>query len=87
MSDRFGREYILFAPVVWLGVAFIAWWIGRMSAGAASSAGRDRAGWLQLAAVLIGAGVIGPDSLGADSRSILAAASGLARARGPGADL
>jgi hypothetical protein len=65
LSDRFGREYIVFAPVVWLGVAFIAWWIGRMSAGAASGTGRDRAGWLPLAAVLIGAGVIGPDSLGA----------------------
>jgi hypothetical protein len=64
LTERFGREFIPFAPVVWLGVALITWWIGRMSARPGSRESADRAAWLLLAAVLIVGGVIGPDSLG-----------------------
>jgi hypothetical protein len=65
LSDRFGRAYIPFAPVVWLGVALFCWWIGRMWAGATVRGRNERAGWLSLAALLILGGVIGPDTLGA----------------------
>ena len=32
-TERFGPEFILFAPVVWLSVALVFWWYGRITAG------------------------------------------------------
>jgi hypothetical protein len=65
LTERFGSAYAAFAPVIWLGVALVGWWIGRMSAGADRTTRPVRAGWFGLASLLIVAGVIGPDSLGA----------------------
>jgi hypothetical protein len=65
LTDRYGPEYIIFAPVVWLGVAVILWWYGRITAKSTVRADRDRSGWFALAVVMIIGGVAGPDSLGA----------------------
>jgi hypothetical protein len=85
-TDRVNKAFILFAPVLWLAVAIIMWWYGRMSAGPQSAARQPaygpgdlapispaamagghggRQAWTILAALLVIAGVICPDSLGA----------------------
>jgi hypothetical protein len=68
-TDRSGRAFVLFAPVVWLMAALLVW-------GSAAIATRlrtrgpgatdDRRGWRILAALLIVAGLTGPDTLGPD---------------------
>jgi len=32
-TERFGQEFVLFAPAAWLGVALVFWWYGRINAG------------------------------------------------------
>jgi hypothetical protein len=64
-TDKYGPEYALFAPVVWLAVALIFWWYGRITHPRRDPDFRDRRGWFLLAALLIAGGVVGPDSFGA----------------------
>ena len=84
LTERVGTGFILFAPVVWLSVALVLWWYGRITvrqgilawqpaggsidrqglAVAPAGTGDARQGWNILAALLIVAGVAGPDSLG-----------------------
>jgi hypothetical protein len=70
-SDRFGPQYVVFAPVIWLTGALVCWWLGRISGGASSTVRARKEGWLALAALLIVGGVIGPDSLGASHGQFL----------------
>jgi len=64
-TDRYGPEYVVFAPVVWLCLAIILWWYGKISAGSSVQNCNDRMAWFPLAALLLIGGVAGPDSLGA----------------------
>ena len=64
-TDRDGPQFVLFAPVIWLAIAFILWCCGRIADRVlVQPADRDRRGWFLLAAILIVGGVVGPDSLG-----------------------
>ena len=65
LTDRYGREYVLFAPVIWLAASIVVWWYGSIFSGLPTRAYHDRRGWFSLAALLIAGGVLGPDSLGA----------------------
>ena len=64
LDQPFSPSTAVFAPVVWLGVAVILWWYGRITAGSTMGTDHDRRGWFVLAVLLIFAGVAGPDSLG-----------------------
>jgi hypothetical protein len=63
-TDRDGPQFVLLAPVIWLAIAFILWYRGRIAAWFLVQAGGRRRGWFLLAAILIVGGVVGPDSLG-----------------------
>jgi hypothetical protein len=71
LTDRYGAQYVAFAPVIWLAVAIILWWYGSIAFGPPMRAYNDRRGWFFLAAVLIGGSAIGPDSFGADHGEFL----------------
>jgi hypothetical protein len=64
LTDYSAPQFILFAPLIWLAVAFILWWYGRIGGGFSSQSETGRRGWLFLAAILIACGTVGPDSLG-----------------------
>src|SRR5262249_16813925 len=69
-SDRVGPKFGLLAPIVWLAMAIVLWWFGRISGPPLGQAGEraeiagERQGWLVLAALLLFVGIAGPDSLG-----------------------
>jgi hypothetical protein len=65
-TERGGPAFVLFAPVIWLGIAVMIWSYGTIRARFRTLAPKrdDRLGWFLLAAILIVGGVIGPDSLG-----------------------
>jgi hypothetical protein len=84
-TERFGPQFTLFAPAVWLAIAIVVWWYARITARPESKqaspalvpveatvAGEPGANdnhrsiriWLAMAASLLLAGVLGPDSLG-----------------------
>lgn len=60
------RAFALFAPVVWLSLAFMFWWGGRLDPGGDGNRAKSRTQtvWLGLAALMVLAGILGPDSLG-----------------------
>ncbi len=65
-TERDGPAFVLFAPVIWLGIAVILWGFGTIRArfGPPTPEHDERLGWFLLAAILMVGGVIGPDSLG-----------------------
>jgi hypothetical protein len=68
-TDHVSRAFVLFAPVVWLVTALLIWGLAAVAARLrswSSGAADDRRGWRVLAALLIVAGLTGPDTLGAD---------------------
>ena len=68
-TDRVSRAFVLFAPVVWLVSAVLIWGLAAVAArltASPSGAADDRRGWRALSALLIVAGLTGPDTLGPD---------------------
>lgn len=63
LTNQVAKVYSLLAPAVWFAVALVFWWHDRITSTRPRS--RDRDGWLALATLLIAAGLLGPDSLGA----------------------
>ncbi len=61
LTEHVAKVYSLLAPALWLAIALSCWWYNRMTSPRPSG----REGWPVLAALLIAAGLIGPDSLGA----------------------
>ncbi len=68
-TERVSRAFVLIAPVVWLVAALLIWGLATVAARMRSRfswAADDRRGWRVLAALLIVAGLTGPDTLGPD---------------------
>ena len=63
-TDRSGAAFVVFAPVVWLTIAIGFWCFGAISTRFLALKNDDKWCWLLLAILLIGGGVVGPDSLG-----------------------
>ena len=61
-TDREGRPFIMFAPVIWLGIALAIW--AYITIRTTTARRSDRQGWMFLAALLIAGGIAGPDSFG-----------------------
>ncbi len=74
-TDRVGLAFIVFAPAVWLVAALGTWAAARTWDGlrrrSAREPGGDRRGWWILAALLIGGGLAGPDTLGPEHGNYL----------------
>jgi hypothetical protein len=63
-TNREGWPFVVFAPVIWVGIALLLWAFMTMRLGMKSRRVSDRRGWYLLAAILIIGGIAGPDSLG-----------------------
>jgi hypothetical protein len=65
-TEHGGSAFILFAPVIWLGIAVLIWGCETIWARFRTLSPKydDRLGWFLLAGILVVGGVIGPDSLG-----------------------
>ena len=65
-TNRGGPAFVLFAPVIWLGIAVLIWSYGtcRVRFRTLTPKYDERLCWFLLAGILMVGGVIGPDSLG-----------------------